>query len=155
MHPHRLAIKREWNAFSKLKLIIAMENPTIQTDLAQILSRLEGKIDKLDEKIDSKIDKLDEKIDSKIDKLDEKIDSKIDKLDEKIDNLALGQAEIKGNIKALDERLSGEIKTLDTKTEQLNIRIGNVEFASRGILIGIAVVVLGGFGMFFWMSSKL
>ncbi|MEY2834188.1 MAG: hypothetical protein RLZZ574_3448 [Cyanobacteriota bacterium] len=133
MHPHRLAIKREWNAFSKLKLIIAMENPTIQTDLAQILSRLEGKIDKLDEKIDSKIDKL----------------------DEKIDNLALGQAEIKGNIKALDERLSGEIKTLDTKTEQLNIRIGNVEFASRGILIGIVVVVLGGFGMFFWMSSKL
>jgi Skp family chaperone for outer membrane proteins len=110
-----------------------MENPTIQTDLAQILNKLE----------------------SKIDKLDEKLDSKIDKLDEKIDNLALGQAEIKGDIKALDERLSGEIKTLDTKTEQLNIRIGNVEFASRGILIGIAIVVLGGFGMFFWMSNKL
>lgn len=99
-----------------------MNNPIIETDLAQILNKL----------------------DSKIDKLDEKLDSKIDKLDEKIDNLALISAELKGDIKALD-----------TKTEQLNIRVGNVEFASRGILIGIAVVVLGGFAMFFWMTSKL
>jgi outer membrane murein-binding lipoprotein Lpp len=99
-----------------------MNNPIIETDLAQILNRLE----------------------SKIDKLDGKLDSKIDKLDEKIDNLALNQAEMKGDIKALD-----------VKTEQLNTRVGNVEFASRGILIGIAVVVLGGFAMFFWMSTKL
>jgi chromosome segregation ATPase len=121
-----------------------MDNPTIQTDLAQILNRLENKIDKLDEKIDSKIGKLDEKIDSKIGKLDEKIDSKIGKLDEKIDKLSLGQVEIQGDIKALD-----------VKTDQLNTRVGNVEFAVRGILIGIAVVVLGGFAMFFWMSTKL
>ena len=99
-----------------------MENPTIQTDLAQILNKL---------------------------------DSKIDKLDEKIDKLTIGQTEIKGDIKALDERLSGEIKALDTKTEQLNIRVGNVEFAVRGVLVGLAVVVLGGFVMFFWMSNKL
>ncbi|MGL6340087.1 MAG: polyhedral envelope protein [Waterburya sp.] len=110
-----------------------MDNPTIQTDLAQILNRLENKIDKLDEKIDGKIDKL-----------DEKIDGKIDKLDEKIDKLSLGQVEIKGDIKALD-----------VKTDQLNTRVGNVEFAVRGILIGIAVIVFGGFAMFFWMSTKL
>ena len=70
-----------------------MDNPTIQTDLSQILNKL---------------------------------DSKIDKLDEKINKLQIGQTEIKGDIKTLDERLSGQIKTLDTKTEQLNIRIGNV-----------------------------
>jgi hypothetical protein len=93
-----------------IKLIIAMENPTIQTDLAQILNKL---------------------------------DSKIDKLDEKIDKLAIGQVEIKGDIKTLDQRLSGEIKALDVKTEQLNTRVGNVEFAVRGVLIGIAVIVLG------------
>ena len=106
-----------------------MENPTIRTDLAQILNKLDSKIDKLDEKLDKKIDKLDEKI---------------DKLDEKIDNLTISQTEIKGDIKALD-----------VKTEQLNTRVGNVEFAVRGVLIGLAVVVLGGFAMFFWMSSKL
>ena len=106
-----------------------MENPTIRTDLAQILNKLDSKIDKLDEKLDEKIDKLDEKI---------------DKLDEKIDNLTISQTEIKGDIKALD-----------VKTEQLNTRVGNVEFAVRGVLIGLAVVVLGSFAMFFWMSSKL
>ena len=99
-----------------------MENPTIQTDLAQILNKL----------------------DSKIDKLDEKFDDKFNKLDEKIEKLTISQTEIKGNIKALD-----------VKTEQLNTRVGNVEFAVRGVLIGLAVVVLGGFAMFFWMSSKL
>lgn len=99
-----------------------MDNPTIQTDLAQILNKL----------------------DSKIDKLDEKFDAKFDKLDEKIEKLTIGQTEIKG-----------EIKALDVKTEQLNTRMGNVEFAVRGVLIGLAVVVLGGFAMFFWMSNKL
>ncbi len=73
-----------------------------------------------------------------------KLDGKMDKLDEKIDKLTIGQTEIKG-----------EIKALDVKTEQLNTRVGNIEFAVRGVLIGLAVVVLGGFAMFFWMSSKL
>ncbi len=110
-----------------------MDNPTIQTDLAQILNKLDGKIDRIDERLGK---------------------------------LEIGQVEIKGEIKAtderlsgqiktLDERLSGEIKSLDTKTEQLNTRVGNVEFGIRGILIGIAVAVLGGLAMFFWMASKL
>ena len=99
-----------------------MNNPKIETDLAEVLNKL----------------------DSKIDKLDEKIDSKIDKLDEKIDNLTIGQSEIKG-----------EVKALDVKTEQLNTRVGNVEFAIRGVLIGLLVVILGGFAMFFWMANKI
>lgn len=117
----------------KLKPIITMENPIIQTDLAQVLNKL---------------------------------DSKIDKLDEKIDKLATGQVEIKGDIKALDERLSGQIKALDerlsgdikaldTKTEQLNIRVANVEFSTRAIVIGVVVTVLGGAAMFVYMFSKL
>ncbi|MEM7756900.1 MAG: hemolytic enterotoxin [Cyanobacteria bacterium P01_A01_bin.40] len=59
-----------------------MENPTIQTDIAQILNKL----------------------DTKIDKLDEKIDDKFNKLDEKINKLEIGQAEIKGEIKALETK---------------------------------------------------
>ncbi len=110
-----------------------MENPIIQTDLAQILNKLDGKLDKLETKFDEKFDKL-----------ETKFDEKFDKLDEKVDKLAIGQAEIKGDVKALD-----------VKTEQLNTRVGNVEFAVRGILIGLAVVVLGGFAMFFWMSRRL
>jgi chromosome segregation ATPase len=32
-------------------MIIAMDNPTIQTDLAQILNKLESKIDKIDNRL--------------------------------------------------------------------------------------------------------
>jgi chromosome segregation ATPase len=117
-----------------------MDNPTIQTDLGQVLNKLDGKFDSLEEKFDKKFDSLEEKFDKKFDK----IELKIDKLGEKIDKLEIDQTEIKG-----------EIKALETKTEQLNIRVGNVEFAVRGVLIGLAVIVLGGFAMFFWMSSKL
>lgn len=52
-----------------------MDNPIIQTDLVQVLDKLDNKFDRLE--------------------------TKIDKLDEKIDNLEIGQTEIKGNIKAL------------------------------------------------------
>lgn len=114
-----------------------MENPIIQTDIAQVLNKL-----------DSKIDRLDQKLDEKFDRLDQKFDEKFDRLDQRLNKLETGQVEIK-------EKLSGEIKALDTKTEQLNIRVGNVEFAIRGVLVGLIIVILGGFAMFFWMVSKL
>jgi peptidoglycan hydrolase CwlO-like protein len=103
-------------------IILPMDNPTIQTDLAQVLSKL----------------------DAKIDKLDEKFDQQFDKLEERLSKLEIGQTEIKG-----------EIKALDVKTEQLNTRVGSIEFAVRGVLVGLAVVVFGGFAMLFWMSNKL
>ena len=88
-----------------------MDNPTIQTDIAEILREI---------------------------KADQK------KVLEEINSLKLGLAKVEG-----------KIDTLDVKTEQLNTRIGNVEFAVRGVLIGLAVVVLGGFAMFFWMPNKV
>ena len=69
------------------------------------------------------------KLDGRFDKLD----NRLDKIDERLNKLEVGQAEIKGDIKALD-----------TKVEQLDKRVGNQEFTSRGILIGIVVIVLGG-----------
>ncbi|PSB10759.1 hypothetical protein C7B62_08065 [Pleurocapsa sp. CCALA 161] len=116
-----------------------MDNPIIQTDLAQVLNRLDGKFDSFEAKFDRKFDSLEAKFDQKIDKLGEKID----KLDDNIGKLEVGQVEIKGNI-----------KVLEAQSDQLDKRIGNVEFASRGILIGISVIVLGGFAMFFGMANK-
>ena len=63
---------------------------------------------------------------------------------EEINNLKIGQSDIRG-----------DIKSLNTKTDQLEKRVGNVEFAVRGVLIGLLIVILGGFAMFFWMGSKL
>lgn len=107
----RRGVQDRLASLSKLKLIIAMENPTIQTDIAEILREIKADQRKVLEEINS----------------------------------------LKLNV----VKVEGKIDTLDTKTEQLNTRIGNVEFAVRGVLIGLAVIVLGGFAMFFWMSSKL
>jgi chromosome segregation ATPase len=88
-----------------------MDNPTIQTDLGQVLNKLDGKFDSLEEKFDKKFDSLEEKFDKKFDSLEEKFDKKfdkielkIDKLGEKIDKLEIDQTEIKGEIKALETK---------------------------------------------------
>ena len=87
-----------------------MNNPIIQNDLADILTKL---------------------------------DQKLDKIDGRLNKLEVGQAEIKG-----------EIKALDTKVEQLDKRIANQEFLSRGIFGGIALIVLGGAAKLFgWMPN--
>ena len=104
----------------------------IEQDLGSILNNL-----------NSKLDKLDEKLDTKLDKLESKIEQRFDKVDERLNKIEISQADLKGDIKALD-----------TKTDQLDKRISNVEFANRGILIGLLVVILGGFAMVFWMVSK-
>ena len=98
-----------------------MNNPTIQTDIAEVLAEIRQEL---------------------------KITNN------RLGKIEIGQAEIKGSLETVEQKLSGEIKVLDIKAEQVNIRVGNVEFAIRGVLIGLAVVVLGGFAMFFWMSNK-
>ena len=81
-------------------------------------------------------------IDIDIAEILQKLNEKFDKIDERLGRLEIGQAEIKG-----------KIETLDTKVDQLEKRIGNVEFSSRGILIGIGVVVLGGLAMLFGIGK--
>lgn len=55
-------------------------------------------------------------------------------------DLQKGQKEIQITL----ETIKGDIKALDTKVDQLDKRVGNVEFANRGILISLVVVILGG-----------
>jgi len=52
--------------------------------------------------------------------------------------------DLKINQVRMEERLSGQINLLDEKVSGLDKRIENQEFTSRGILIGLIVVVLGG-----------
>jgi len=64
---------------------------TTDTDFAEILERLETKIDGLEEKIDAKTDSLSEKIDTKTDSLGEKIqslDSRLARVEENTSNLS-------------------------------------------------------------------
>jgi len=58
-----------------------------------------------------------------------------------------GQKEILkeiSNLKVGQEKLNGDIKSLETKVEQLDKRLANQEFANRGVLVGLILVILGG-----------
>ena len=131
-----------------------MSNPTVETDLAQILSEMNQKLDKLSDnvieikinqaKIQGQIEAVDQKLSGKIEAVDQKLSGKIEAVDQKLS----------GKIEAVDQKLSGQIKALDTKVEQLDKRVGNQEFASRGILVGIVVIVLGGAAKLFgWVGN--
>jgi predicted nuclease with TOPRIM domain len=104
-----------------------MDNPTVQTDLGEILKEI----------------KSDQKA------MLEEIRSGQKEILTEVNSLKVSLETVKGDIKALDNRLSGEIKTLDAKVEQLDKRIGNSELTNRGVLIGLIVVILGGAAKFF------
>ena len=121
----------------------SLDNPVIQTDIAQVLGQINQKLDKLSEDVtDLKVGVVEIKGDLKA--IDEKLSGQIKAVDEKLS----------GQIKAVDEKLSGQIKSLDTKVEQLDKRVGNQEFTNRGILIGLIVVILGGAAKFFGMIGN-
>jgi predicted nuclease with TOPRIM domain len=66
---------------------------TIETDLKEIL-------DKLDQKMDRQFEQLDRKMDRHF----EKLEQKVDRMQEDLTGLQLGQAKIEGDLKALDNK---------------------------------------------------
>ncbi|WP_295617674.1 hypothetical protein [Chamaesiphon sp. GL140_3_metabinner_50] len=94
----------------------------VETDLKEILNRIDQKIDNIQRDVtDLKISVTELK-------------GEIRTVDERLS----------GQIKNVDERLSGQINTLDTKIDGLSTRIQNQEFTSRAILGGLLLIVLGG-----------
>ena len=108
----------------------------IESDLKEILERIEKRFDKVDqkfEKLDNKIDQLDNKFDSKIEQLDKKInniDGRLIKVETKLDNAVDDIKEIKGSQKA-------QIWTL----------IGILFTAVAGFLIAVGKFVISGNGI--------
>lgn len=109
-----------------------MDNPVIQTDIADVLGQINQKLDKIDSRL------------TKLEVGQAEIKGDLKTVDEKLS----------GQIKAVDEKLSGQIKALDTKVEQLDKRVGNQEFTNRGVLVGLIVVILGGAAKFFGMIGN-
>jgi len=88
---------------------------TIETDLGQILERLDARLDRLEQKIDSNQTRTDETLNS----------------------LRVSQAEIKGEIKALDEKINGIGKLLENQeftnrsilaTLVIGVIVGTIKF---------------------------
>ncbi|MEB3310308.1 MAG: hypothetical protein VKJ02_08745 [Snowella sp.] len=88
---------------------------TIETDLKDVLARLDQRFDRLEQRLD-------------------KIDSDITDL--KINQVRM-EEKLSGQINALDERLSGQISVLDEKVTGFGKRLENQEFTNRGIFIAL------------------
>lgn len=72
-----------------------------------------------------------------------KIDQKLDSLQKDIVELKVGQTEIKGEVKTLNEKING-----------LDERMKNLDFISRGILVGLILAILGGLAKLFGFASN-
>jgi uncharacterized phage infection (PIP) family protein YhgE len=110
-----------------------MTNPTIETDLGQLLGQINQKLEKISDDV-SQLKVGQARLEGKIEAVDEKLSGQLKAVDEKLS----------GQLKAVDERLSGQIKAMDTKIDQLEKRIGNQEFINRGTFGGIVLLALGG-----------
>ena len=105
----------------------------VETDLKEILSRIDQKLDGVQRDVtDLKLGISELKGEIKI--VDERLSGQIKNADERLS----------GQIKNVDERLSGLINNLDTKVDGLSTRIQNQEFTARAILGGLLLIVLGG-----------
>jgi chromosome segregation ATPase len=104
------------------------------TDLKIGVAELKGEIRTVDGRLSGQIETLDERISGQIKTVDERISGQIKTVDERLS----------GQIKTVDERLSGQINILDTKIDGLSTRVQNQEFTSRAILGGLLLIVLGG-----------
>jgi peptidoglycan hydrolase CwlO-like protein len=96
---------------------------TVETDLMQILEKMDRKLDALREDVTE-------------------IKIKITKIEGDIKAM---DTRLTGEIKAIDVKLSGEINTLDSKVDGISKRIDNQEFTSRAILASLVVVIIGTF----------
>lgn len=121
-----------------------MTNPKIETDLAEILIRIDNKLDKLGEQVGSlKVGQA--KLEGKIEALDEKLSGRITSVEEKLS----------GQISSVEEKLSGRITSVDTKVDQLDKRIANQEFTNRGVLVGLILALLGSaIKLFGWVPNS-
>ncbi|VEP17135.1 conserved hypothetical protein [Hyella patelloides LEGE 07179] len=107
-----------------------MSNIQIESDIKEILNRIEKRFDKVDEKF--------EKLDNKLDHLENKLDGKIDQLDKNFNDMNLRLAKVETK---LDEGITPK---LDTLGEQIK-EIKGSQQAQIWTLIGILITAVGGF----------
>ncbi|OKH24199.1 hypothetical protein NIES593_08575 [Hydrococcus rivularis NIES-593] len=122
----------------------------IESDLKEIFTKFEQKLDRLEQKIDGVAKDVSE-LKVSVARTEAELRGNIKVLNESV---ARTEAQLKGDIKALDEKLSGEIKTLGEKTDGLSKRLDSTEFINRGIFVGLILTILGGFAKLFGLVGN-
>ncbi|ELS01394.1 hypothetical protein Xen7305DRAFT_00010980 [Xenococcus sp. PCC 7305] len=118
-----------------------MTNPTIETDLADILREIKSDQREILKEISNfkrEVDSDQKAILKEISDFKKEVDSDQKAILKEISDVKVELAEVRG-----------DIKSLDTKVEQLDKRIANQEFINRGVLVGLILVMLGGLAKIF------
>ncbi len=115
----------------------------IESDLKEILERIEKRFDKIDERFD-KVDERFEKLDNKVDERFEKLDNKIDQLDNKVDNI--DKRLIKVETK-LDSTVDVIKEINGTQKSQIWALITILFAAITGLLVAFGKFVISGNGV--------
>ncbi len=137
-----------------------MNEPTTVTySIAEVLKRIEDKLDKIDEKFEDKLDKIDEKFEDKLDKIDEKFEDKLDKIDENFkdkldkidkkfeDKLDTLQKDVNTKLEKLNT-IEVKLTAIDTEVKNLNQDVTELKGSTKAqiwTLIGILVTAVSGF----------
>jgi chromosome segregation ATPase len=103
-------------------------NQTIEVNIADILNRLENKIDSLNDKIDN----VSHQLENKIDNVSHQMKTEVKTLNDKIDNLSKDVNEVNVGVAKLNE-----------SKENFSKRLDNVEFTNRGIFVVFASILIG------------
>ena len=119
----------------------------IEYSLAEVLGKIDSKLDKLDQKFESKFDQLDQKFESRLDQLSKDVNGmKID-----IATLKEGQNGVNKRIDDVNKRLDDwkpMITKTNDKTEKLTTNINNLSekvgelkwWKQIGIILGTGVL---------------
>ncbi len=103
----------------------------IEYDLKEILTRIEGRFDKLE--------------------------SKVDKIGEDVNDFKIKMTEDIGGLKTdlirVETTLKSEIEVLSGNVDNIVKRIDTQEFINRGVIIGLILAVLGGFAKVFGLTN--
>jgi archaellum component FlaC len=98
-----------------------------------------------------------------------KINTKLDKLSDDVGELKISlvrvETELRGDIGKMEAQLSGKLNTLEPKLEGglgklgekvdgIGKRVDTQEFVNRGVIVGLLVIVLGGFAKVFGFVPK-
>lgn len=104
-----------------------MSNIQIETDLKEILNKLDQKLDNIDSKFEQKLDNIDSKFEQKLDNLQKDVTDM---------NLRLTKVETK-----LDEGVMPRLDSLDNEIREIK----GSQQAQIWTLIGVLITAVGGF----------
>ncbi|GBF79823.1 hypothetical protein [Aphanothece sacrum] len=117
-----------------------MSEPTTVTySIAEVLKRIEDKLDRMDEKFEAKLDRMDEKFKEKLDRMDEKFEAKLDTLQKEVIQKIDKQSEEITTIKATLQAQQPLIQKIPDLAE----KVGELKNWRQIVIIAITALISG------------